>query len=124
MDSLETFVVDSHAWMSYFQKNPLLKELIEENSLKTPSIAVAELATVLRRRREQDKTIKQVLESVLERSTILDLDYAHAVKAGEIAVEEKMHLSDAMIYSYASERERVLTGDKDFAGKPFVKLVK
>ncbi len=87
-------------------------------------MAVAELATVLRKRREPEQKIREILEFVFERSTILDLDYAHAVKAGEIVVKEKMHLSDAIIYSYASKDECVLTGDKDFAGKQFVKLVK
>ena len=110
--------------MSYFHKNPALKELIEENRLKTPSLVVAELSAVLHRRREPESKIKEILGFVFDFSTILDLDYGRAVKAGETAVKEKMHLSDAIVYSYASQDDFVLTGDDDFAGKPFVKLVK
>lgn len=110
--------------MDYFHKKPALKALIEENSLKTPAIVVAELACVLERRNEPKEKIRESLEFVLEKSIILELDFEHAKKAGTISTREKIGLSDAVVYSYASAEEPVLTRDKDFEGKPFVELVK
>jgi len=121
---LKRFVVDSHVWMSYFQEKRGFKELIEENILKTPAIVVAEIARVLEKRNESEQKIREALGIILEKSTILPLDFQHAAKAGSVAVKEKMHLSDAIVYSYASQDDFILTGDDDFAGKPFVKLVK
>ncbi|MFH0973924.1 MAG: PIN domain-containing protein [Candidatus Micrarchaeota archaeon] len=122
--NLKSFVVDSYAWMSYFHEKSGFKELIDENILKTPAIVVAEITRVLEKHKEPEEKIREALKIILEKSTILELDFKNAVKAGELAANEKMHLSDAIVYAYASNEEEVLTGDKDFAGKPFVKLVK
>ena len=120
---MQKFVVDSHAWLSYFQKKAGFKALIEENALKTPVIVVAELSCVLKRRSEAPEKIKEALEFIRGAGVVVELDFEHAVKAGALSAKEKMHLSDAIVYSYASAEEPVLTGDKDFAGKPFVKFI-
>ena len=117
------YIADSCAWIAYFDHEQEFKELIEGNDVKTPSVAVAEITRVLARRSVALDVARKALDFVFKHSIILELDFKQAVKAGELAVKEKLHLSDAIVYSYASEDDFVLTSDPHFQGKPFVKFI-
>ncbi|KPV61715.1 MAG: tRNA(fMet)-specific endonuclease VapC [Candidatus Bathyarchaeota archaeon BA2] len=120
---MRSYIVDTYAWVSYFEGKKEFKEAIEENELYTPSIVLAEFSRILVRKRiPQDKRSK-TLGFVRKRSLILSLDETNAVKAGEIAEKEGLHLIDGIIYSYVDEDVWLLTGDKHFMNKPFVNLI-
>ncbi|MFH1750246.1 MAG: PIN domain-containing protein [Candidatus Micrarchaeota archaeon] len=117
-------VVDSFAWMEYFAGNGNYRRLIDEGSLLTPSVVVAEIARTLKRKGLNDPAIDRQLAIIKRRSAILDLDFEHARKAGIIAEEKGLHFADALIYSFASEKELLLTGDRHFEKLEFAKVVK
>lgn len=121
---MKSFIVDACVWIEYLKENNAFKQLIEENNLKTSTVAIAEIVKILFRDKTQPELIKKALAVITRKSAVLELDFETAAKAGEIAVKEKLPLADAVIYAYASPDDFVLTADDDFEGKPFVKLVK
>jgi predicted nucleic acid-binding protein len=121
---MKTYIVDTYAWISYFEGQEAFKEEIEDNELETPSIVLAEITRVFRRKRLPRDVYLKTLNYIKRRSLILPLDTNHAIKSGEIAEKEELYLIDAIIYSYVSEDKDLLTGDEHFRGKPSVKLLK
>ncbi|HII54206.1 hypothetical protein COT30_04125 [Candidatus Micrarchaeota archaeon CG08_land_8_20_14_0_20_49_17] len=118
------FVVDTYAWLEYLGGNVSYKQLMDETPLKTPIIVLAELSRVFRRRGVKEADAQRMIENISGRSVILPLDSVHAVGGGALAENEKLALVDAIIYSYASNDEKLLTGDEHFRGKKNVLLVK
>jgi len=120
---MKSYIVDTYAWIAYFEGRKRFKEAIEENELYTPSIVLAEISRILKRKRvPRDKRMK-ILEFIKERSLILSLDENNAVKAGETAEKEELYLIDGIIYSYVDEHTYLLTGDRHFKNKSFVILI-
>ncbi len=117
---MTNYVVDSNAWIGYFEKKPGLRELIENGTLQTPAIVVAEVTRVFLDRGIGGKDLQTALDFIQNQSNILDLDFGHAVKAGKLVQGMGFHMADAIIYSYASRETPVLTGDRHFRDKPYV----
>ena len=44
---MKTYIVDTYAWIAYFEGNKKFLSEIEQNILETPSIVLAELSKVL-----------------------------------------------------------------------------
>lgn len=120
---MNCFIVDSHAWLNYLDSQSSLKEPMDSCILKTPQLVFAEVTRVLKRRKISEKQINEALGVMSRKSIILDLPVEKAIQAGFFCEEEHMHLSDAIVYSYASEKEPVLTGDPHFKGKKNVHFV-
>ncbi|HLC38395.1 MAG TPA: PIN domain-containing protein [Candidatus Norongarragalinales archaeon] len=120
---MKSYIADTCAWVDYFNEKEGLKPLLEENAIKTPTIVVTEITRVLRKKKSPPEKIRYCLKFIFKHSIILPLDFDQAVKAGEISSQEKMHLGDAVVYSYASQENEVLTTDHHFKGKPFVELI-
>ncbi|MEM3502742.1 MAG: PIN domain-containing protein [Nitrososphaeria archaeon] len=120
---MKNYIVDTYAWISYFEGNEKFRTLIEESELQTPSIVIAEISRILKRKKVPNEKRKKILDFIKERSLILSLDGEQAVKAGEIAEKEGLYLIDGIIYSYADDNTHLLTGDKHFKGKQLVKLI-
>ncbi len=110
-------IVDSWAWAEYVSGNRKVAQAMEGNLLKTPALAFAELYRSFKRKGFADDKIEKSLRLIASKSIVLILDAKQAMLAGKIAAEENMHLSDAIIYSYASVSVPVLTGDADFRGR-------
>jgi len=119
-----TYIVDTYAWISYFEGKKAFKEAIEDNNLETPSIILAEITRIFRRKKLPSVKYSKTLNYIKRRSLILPLDTDHAIKSGEIADTEGLYLIDAIIYSYVNEDKELLTGDEHFRNKPYVKLLK
>ncbi len=109
--------------MAYFQEDACVKDMIETGNLKTPALVVAEITRALVRDKIPEEKIGELVGFIRDRSLILDLDFEHAKKTGGLAQREKLHLADAVVYSYASEEEPVLTGDPHFREKKFVQFI-
>jgi len=120
---MKSYIVDAHAWIAYLEGREKFKEVIEENELYTPSIVLAEISRILKRKRVPEDKRTKILEFIKERSLILSLDENNAVEAGETAEKEGLYLIDGIIYSYADEHTHLLTGDKHFRDKSFVDLI-
>jgi len=120
---MKTYVVDTYAWISYFEGKKEFKKAIEENEIYTPSIVLAEMSRILKRKKIVKETSSKILEFIKERSIILSLDETNATQAGEVAEKEGLYLIDGIIYSYVDQDTYLLTGDKHFKNKPFVDLI-
>lgn len=120
---MKTYIVDTYAWISYFEERKAFKEEIEQNYLETPSIALAELTRVMKKKKVSTEQARKVLNYVIENSLILELGIKNAIMAGEVAEREKLHLIDAIIYSYCNEEKQLLTGDLHFKNKRNAKLI-
>ncbi|HIE18641.1 TPA: type II toxin-antitoxin system VapC family toxin [Candidatus Bathyarchaeota archaeon] len=120
---MKSYIVDTYAWIAYFEGREKFKEVIEENELYTPSIVLAEISRILKRKRVPEDKRTKILEFIKERSLILSLDENNAVEAGETAEKEGLYLIDGIIYSYADEHTHLSTGDKHFRNKSFVDLI-
>jgi len=121
---MRTYIVDTYAWIAYFDKGGKIKEVIEKNYLETPSIVLAELSRVLARRKTNEALAQKTIDFVLKRSVILPLVAQNAVRAGKVAEKEGLNLADAIIYSYVTEGKTLLSGDEHFRGKPNVEFLK
>lgn len=99
------------------------REPIEGNDLHTPSIVLAEISRILKRKKVLKEKSTKILDFIKERSLILSLDESNAVEAGETAEKEGLYLIDGIIYSHANEHIHLLIGDKHFKNKPFVDLI-
>jgi len=120
---MKSYIVDTYAWISYFEGKEHFKEAIEENELYTPSIVLAEISRILKRKRVSKSKSTRILNFIKERSLILSLDETNAVIAGETAEKERLYLIDGIVYSYVDEYTHLLTGDKHFKNKPYVDLI-
>jgi len=119
-----TYIVDTFAWVAYFEGNKKFKLEIEQSLLQTPSIVLAEMAKVMIRKEFSEKKSEEILKYICESSIILELNKEQAIKGGKTAAKEKLPLVDGIIYSYVAEGEQLLTGDKHFENKPLAKYIK
>jgi len=120
---MKSYITDTYAWIAYFEGKPKFREVMEKNELYTPSIVLAEIARILARKNMPKEKSERILEFIKERSLILPLDETNAIKAGEIAEKEDLHLIDGIVYSHVDEHTPLLTGDRHFKNKPFVNLI-
>ena len=120
---MKSYIVDTYAWISYFEGRKEFKETIENNDLYTPSIVLAEVSRVIKRKKVPTGKSTKILEFIKESGLILSLDETNAVEAGETAEKERLYLIDGIVYSYVDEHTHLLTGDKHFKNKPFVDLI-
>ncbi|MBS3057547.1 MAG: PIN domain-containing protein [Candidatus Diapherotrites archaeon] len=115
---MKTYIVDTYAWIAYFEGNKKFLSEIEQNILETPSIVLAELSKVLLVKKFDGKKMAEILDYVTESSIILELGKEQAISAGQISAGEGLSLVDGIIYSYAAKDRQLLTGDKHFEKKP------
>lgn len=120
---MRSYIVDTYAWISYFEGRREFKNAIEENELYTPSIVLAEISRILSRKKVATGTQTRILGFVKAHSLILKLDETNAAEAGVVAEREGLSLIDGIIYSYTSEGTPLLTGDRHFRSKPNVDLI-
>ena len=120
---MKNYIVDTYAWIAYFEGRKEFRELIEGNEVYTPSIVLAEISRISKRKKVLKEKSIRILDFIKERSLILSLDESNAVEAGETAEKEGLYLIDGIIYSYVNEHLHLLTGDKHYRNKPFVDLI-
>ncbi len=120
---MRSYVVDTYAWISYFEGNVKFREEVENNELSTPSIVLAEISRILERKRVPREKSTRILAFIKDNSLILSLDATNAAEAGKVAEKEGLYLIDGIIYSYVDEQTHLLTGDKHFKDKPLANLI-
>jgi predicted nucleic acid-binding protein len=122
---MQAYLVDSSAWIEYFNGNRKCVELIETGILKTPMIVIAELVRYFAKKKFSQQEQATAINFVKSRSLLLQFSAEDAEAAGRLSEKESIPLTDAVIYSYASEETPFLTSDaQHFAGKKNVLLLK
>ncbi|MDI6856425.1 MAG: PIN domain-containing protein [Candidatus Thermoplasmatota archaeon] len=116
--------LDAHAWIAYFKNEKgadTVESYIERENTTTPIMAVAEIAAKLYL--ELPKKLEEALLFIKAKSTILDLSFDIAARAGRTREElrkitkKKVSLADAIVYETAKQYDiPVLTGDPHFKG--------
>ncbi len=116
------YVLDSYAWIEYFlgsYKGEKVGKIVESesNELFTPSIVVAEVASITSR---EKRDAEQAYKNILMLSKTYPLDHELAKEAGILHAEmrKKMHdfgMADAVILLTARKLSaKVVTGDPHF----------
>lgn len=121
---MKTYVVDTYAWMEYFGGNERYKECMTNAYLKTPILVLGELSRSFTRKGIRQDEQNELLEFARKKSYIVPMTEETTIYAGRLAEEEKIPLSDAIIYAYASPLEKLLTGDAHFKEKKCVEFVR
>lgn len=118
------FVLDSYAWIEYFNGSPKgrsVKELIKAKKAVTPTIVIGELST----RYGSFKEWESMLDLIQNAARIVDLTLSIANQAGIFKTQMRKKfknnfgLADAIILATARENNaKVVTGDRHFKGLP------
>ena len=117
-------VVDSWAWMEYFEGSSVGKRIRdkiidERNEIFTHVVSIAEIISKVRRR---EKDVDTAWKAITTLSRIINLDEIDSKETGLLHAIIKSHnpnfgLADAFVLSAARKLEaKVLTGDPDFKG--------
>jgi predicted nucleic acid-binding protein len=117
MKKIESKLLDSSAWLSYFfAQNEEIKGIVESNDiLYTQTISLFEIKRKFLERQIRKDGLNKALNFIKERSIIVNLDEEIAEKAAEIAYKKKLHAIDSLIYATALSVESMLvTMDLDF----------
>jgi predicted nucleic acid-binding protein len=117
MKKIESKLLDSSAWLSYFfAQNEEIKGMVESHDiLYTQAISLFEIKRKFLERQIKQDDLNKALNFIKERSIIANLDEEIAEKAAEIAYKKKLHTIDSLIYTTALSVESMLvTMDFDF----------
>ena len=115
-------VVDSWAWMEYFEGSSVGKSIRdkivdERNEIFTHVLSIAEIISKVRRR---EKDVDTAWKAITNLSRIINLDEIDSKETGLLHAKVKSKnpnfgLADAFVLSAARKLEaKVLTGDPDF----------
>lgn len=125
MKGIESKLLDSSAWLSYFfGQSPKVKKIIEsEEILYTSVISLFEIKKKFLK--EGIKDVDKALNFIRERSIVVELNEKIAEQASEISFKNRLHAIDSLIYATAIDVNAMLiTGDKDFEGMDKVVLIR
>jgi predicted nucleic acid-binding protein len=119
----ETYVVDSSGWLEYLtedSKATAFGHYIEgDASVLLPSLVLCEVYKHLSKQRGRpvaERFMAQVFEH-----TVVPLDEAIAVAAGNLSVEHRLPMLDAIVYATARVcHAQLVTSDTHFRGLPGV----
>ena len=120
------FVIDSWAWIEYFDGTDAgsrVKEYVEnkDNIIFTTNVSLAEIVSKFLRRHHDPQDAINGIDTL---SNVLSLDYETAIFAGELHAEIKSHIKDfglADAFTLATARKqkaKIITGDSHFKGFP------
>ena len=116
-------VVDSSGWIEFFlagANGPLFKPVIEQREkLLVPVVALYEVHKVLSRKAPAE-LVASCLD-VMRLVRVLDLTDRRAIAAADVAVQHRLAMADAVMYSLALEHKATFwTQDVDYRGLPGV----
>ncbi len=113
-------VVDSSAWLEYFNDGPnapFFAAAIEDKArLVVPAIVIYEVfKRLLQLKRSESEALTAT--SLLQSGLVIDLDTPLALAAARLGVELKLPLADSVVLATARRAEAILwTQDSDFEG--------
>ncbi len=112
-------VVDSSAWIEFFNGGPNAKffeaPILVTDELVVPTMVLLEVYKHIRRHQGRDEAIRAV--AGMKQGRVQDLDERLALFAGEIGVDLGLPLADSVILATARLNDATLwTQDSDFEG--------
>ena len=112
-------VIDSSGWIEYLLDSPradLFAPAIEQrDSLVVPVVALYEVHKILSRKLPAEK-VEAALD-VMRLGRVVDLTDRRAIVAANVAVEHRLAMADAVMYSVALEFKATFwTQDVDYQG--------
>jgi toxin FitB len=119
-------VVDSSGWIEFFANGPKAEAygryLKNPDNIFTPPIVVYEVYKKVKRERGEE-TAKLCLAQI-EKTHIVPLDHALAVRAADLSLEFSFAMADAFVLATAySVGAELITSDSDFRKIPGVKVL-
>ena len=119
-------LVDSCGWIEFFKGGTLASRYYEflkdESKLIVPTIVICEVYKILRRELGKESATMGI--GHMHYGAIVPLKTQTAVLAGELSLEHKLPLADAIVYATAIEYDAsLITGDKHLRGLPRVKFI-
>ncbi len=109
-------IVDSCGWLEWFTDGKLAdryKEyLTDPNEILLPSIILYEVYKVLKRMAGEEKAL--LAAGYMQSSLVIPLDNTLALAAGDIALQEKLAMADAIIVATARAHNcMIISSDAD-----------
>ncbi len=116
-------VVDSSGWIEYLLDSPradLFAPAVEQrDKLLVPVVALYEVHKILSRKLAVHAV--EAALNVMRLGRVLDLTDRRAIAAADIAVQHRLAMADAVMYSLALEFKATFwTQDVDYQGLPSV----
>ena len=119
------YVLDSFAWLEYFGANKKYIPFVEPE-VELPLTVITSLTEVARSLLKKGFPKIDVMTSIefmISKSVILYIEKENAINAAFFAEEKKLHFADALIYSIANEKRKVVTGDRHFKNLEYVEFI-
>jgi predicted nucleic acid-binding protein len=119
-------VVDSSGWLEFLTDGPLAdvyaRRLRQPALVITPTIILYEVYKHSKRLRGEDGAIEAV--AAMQKTSIVPLTDELALVAGDLSLEHKLPMADAIILATAQLYDaEVVTSDADFDGVPGVTYI-
>lgn len=114
-------VVDSSGWIEFFTDGPRAEAygryLKNPDNLLTPAVVLYEVYKKIKRERGEE-TAKLCLAQI-EKTHVVPLDQALALRAADLSLEFSLPMADAFVLATAhSSGAELITSDSDFRGIP------
>ena len=109
-------IVDSCGWLEWFTDGKLADRykgyLTDPNEILLPSIILYEVYKVLKRMAGEEKAL--LAAGYMQSSLVIPLDNTLALAAGDIALQEKLAMADAIIVATARAHNcMIISSDAD-----------
>ncbi len=119
-------VVDSCGWLEWFTDGDLADAyrsfLDKPGDILVPSIIVYEVYKVLKR--EKAEEVALACAGKVQESTVLGLDGPEALMAADVALERRLAMADAIVYTTAIANQcELITSDGDLKDLPGVRFI-
>ncbi len=116
-------IVDSCGWLEWFTNGHLAesygKYLEPSENLLVPVVILYEVYKILKREIGEEKSLPAI--GYMKNSLIVPIDDILALKAADIALENRLAMADAMVYATSVTYSCPLyTSDVDFKDLPLV----
>lgn len=116
-------VIDSSGWIEYLLDSPradLFAPAVEQrDKLLVPVVALYEVHKILTRKLPADVVLSCL--NVMRLGRVLDLTDRRAIAAADVAVQHRLAMADAVMYSLALEHKATFwTQDVDYQDLPSV----
>ena len=126
MNTTACKLLDSSAWIEYFEGNPILTKIVDgQTIILVSSISLLEIKRKLLKEKIADEKIVRILEFMQRRAQVVEVSSEIAIQAAVFSHSNALHAIDAIIYASAQHHKAILlTGDNDFRNLQGVEFVK
>jgi predicted nucleic acid-binding protein len=118
----EPYVVDSSGWLEYLSedsKAAVFGHYLETETVLVPAIVLCEVYKHVARQRGRSVADRFVAQALQRR--VVPLDESIAMAAGNLSIEHRLNMADAIVYATARLcQAQLVTADTHFRGLPGV----